>query len=266
MAHLAIVGSFAVNGVAELHSQLLREQTFHDFVEMWPERFQNKTNGVTPRRFVRLANPRLSELISATIGDGWLTDLEQLRQLEPQAESPEFREAWQSVKQQNKRVLADVLHASTGQMADPESLFDVMVKRLHEYKRQLLKVLHIIWLYQQLQAEPNRDIVPRTFIFGAKAAPGYRMAKLIIKLINDVATVINNDPVVAGRMKVLFPANYNVSLGQRIYPSANISQQISMAGKEASGTGNMKFALNGALTVGTLDGANIEIRRLVGGG
>lgn len=264
MAHLAIVGSFAVNGVAELHSQLLREQTFHDFLEMWPDRFQNKTNGVTPRRFVRLANRRLSSLISATIGDAWLSDLEQLRQLEPQAEAAEFRQEWQQIKQENKRVLADLLHASTGQLADPDSLFDVMVKRLHEYKRQLLKALHIIWLYQRLKSQPDGDVVPRTFIFGAKAAPGYRMAKLIIKLINDVARVINNDPAVAGRMQVLFPANYNVSLAQRIYPAANVSQQISMAGKEASGTGNMKFALNGALTVGTLDGANIEIRRLVG--
>ncbi len=264
MAHLATVGSFAVNGVAGLQSRLLREHTLHDFAELWPEKFQNKTNGVTPRRFVRLANPRLSELITSRIGDGWLRDLEQLAQLEPHAADPQFRQAWREVKQQNKQDLAALARQLTGLEVDPASLFDVMVKRLHEYKRQLLKTLHIVALYQRLLADPNADIVPRTFVFGAKAAPGYFMAKRIIKLIHSVAGVVHQDPAVRGRLKVVFPANFNVSMAQTIYPAADISEQISLAGKEASGTGNMKFALNGAVTVGTLDGANIEIREHVG--
>ncbi len=264
MAHLAIVGSFAVNGVAELHSRLLREHTFRDFSEIWPDRFCNKTNGVTPRRFLRLANPRLSQLISQTIGDGWLRNLDELRQLEQHADSASFQTAWQEVKQQNKQLLAQILDQRTGIQADPNSLFDVMVKRLHEYKRQLLKALHIIWLYQQIKSQPAIDVVPRTFLFGAKAAPGYQMAKLIIKLINSVADVVNRDPAIHGRMRVIYPANFNVSLAERTYPAANLSEQISLAGKEASGTGNMKFALNGAMTIGTLDGANVEIRERVG--
>ncbi|MCL4207315.1 MAG: glycogen/starch/alpha-glucan phosphorylase [Pirellulaceae bacterium] len=264
MAHLATVGSSAVNGVAELQSRLLRERTLHDFAEMWPARFQNKTNGVTPRRFMRLANPQLCDLIASKIGDGWLNDLERLRELEPYADDPSFQHDWRLVKQHNKQLLAHNLLHRNGLALDPHSLFDIMVKRLHEYKRQLLKVLHIVWLYQQVKADPNRDIVPRTFLFGAKAAPGYRMAKLIIRLIHSVADVVNQDHDVHGRLRVVFPPNFNVSLAERIYPAADLSEQISMAGKEASGTGNMKFALNGALTVGTLDGANVEIRDLVG--
>ncbi len=264
MAHLASVGSFAINGVAELHSRLLREHTLRDFSEMWPERFQNKTNGVTPRRFMRQANPRLSELITSKIGDGWLTNLESLKGLEAYADDAGFRNQWREIKQANKRDLCELLQAKTGVAADPSSLFDIMVKRLHEYKRQLLKALHIITLYRRLKADPRAEMIPRTFIFGAKAAPGYVMAKLIIKLINNLADVINHDKVVNGKLRVLFPPNFNVSMAERIYPAADVSEQISMAGKEASGTGNMKFALNGAVTVGTLDGANVEILERVG--
>jgi starch phosphorylase len=264
MAQLASVGSFAINGVAELQSRLLRERTLRDFAELWPEKFQNKTNGVTPRRFMRLANPRLSELITTRIGDGWLGDLERLRSLESHAENPEFRRAWREVKQRNKLDLARFLRESTGLLVDPDSIYDVLVKPLHEYKRQLLKVLHIVTLYHRVKASPDADVMPRSFIFGAKAAPGYHMAKRIIKLIHNVAGVVNGDSDVRGRLKVVFPANFDVSMAEKIYAAADISEQISMAGKEASGTGNMKFALNGALTVGTLDGANIEIRERVG--
>jgi starch phosphorylase len=264
MANLASVGSFSINGVAELQSKLLRESTLRDFAEMWPQKFNNKTNGVTPRRFMRLANPRLAKLITEKIGDGWLNDLTQLQKLEASVDDENFRQAWRDVKQQNKQDLADYIMQNTGTKIDPQSIFDVMVKRLHEYKRQLLKVLHIIVLHQRIKADPNIEIVPYTFIFGAKAAPGYHMAKLIIKLINSVAEVVNNDPDVADRLKVVFLPNFNVSMAEKIYPAADISEQISMAGKEASGTGNMKFALNGALTTGTLDGANIEIREHVG--
>lgn len=264
MAHLACIGSFTTNGVAELQSRLLKEHTLADFAEMWPQQFQNKTNGVTPRRFMRLANPRLSELITDTIGSGWLRDLDQLERLVPYAEDPEFRKAWREIKQANKRDLATLLRRKTEIDLDPTSVFDVLVKRLHEYKRQLLKTLHIIWLYHRIKSDPKAAMVPRTFLFGAKAAPGYYMAKRIIKLIHSVGEVVNSDPDVAGRLKVVFPANFNVSLAEKIYPASDISEQISMAGKEASGTGNMKFALNGALTVGTLDGANIEIRLCVG--
>ncbi len=264
MAHLASVGSFSINGVAELQSKLLRERTLRDFYEMWPEKFNNKTNGVTPRRFMRLANPRLSDLITSKIGEGWLTDLEELKGLEKYANQARFPKAWRQVKRDNKRDLAAYILEHTGVEVDPDSMFDVMVKRLHEYKRQLLKALHIITLYNRIKADPDIEMVPRTFIFGAKAAPGYHMAKLIIKLINSVADVVNNDPDVRNRLKVVFLPNFNVSLAEKIYPAADISEQISMAGKEASGTGNMKFALNGALTTGTLDGANIEIRERVG--
>lgn len=264
MAHLASVGGFAINGVAELHSRLLREQTLRDFADLWPGKFQNKTNGVTPRRFMRMSNPRLSSLITSTIGDGWLNNLDLLGKLEGHADAPEFRTKWRDIKQANKQELCELLKSSTGIAADPNSIFDIMVKRLHEYKRQLLKALHIITLYRRLKANPGIEMVPRTFIFGAKAAPGYAMAKLIIKLINSLCEVINHDPDVRGRLCVLFPANFNVSMAEKIYPAADISEQISMAGKEASGTGNMKFSLNGALTVGTLDGANVEIRERVG--
>ena len=264
MAHLAAVGSFAINGVAELQSRLLRERTLLDFAELWPEKFQNKTNGVTPRRFMRLANPRLSELITSKIGDGWLNNLDSLSDLEAHVDDPDFRADWRNIKQANKQDLCALLQTSAGVIADPNSIFDVMVKRLHEYKRQLLKALHIVTLYRRLKADPHADIVPRTFVFGAKAAPGYAMAKLIIKLINSLGEVINHDPDVQGRLRVVFPANFNVSMAEKIYPAADISEQISMAGKEASGTGNMKFALNGAITVGTLDGANVEILERVG--
>ncbi len=264
MAHLASVGSFSINGVAELQSRLLQERTLRDFVDLYPFKFNNKTNGVTPRRFMRLANPRLSALISDKIGEEWLTDLEQLQKLEKHVDQARFRKAWRQVKQDNKRDLAAYILEQTGIEVDPNSIFDVMVKRLHEYKRQLLKALHIITLYHRIVADPDVEIVPRTFIFGAKAAPGYHMAKLIIKLINSVAEVVNHDPDVRGRLKVVFLPNFNVSLAEQIYPAADISEQISLAGKEASGTGNMKFALNGAITTGTLDGANVEIRERVG--
>jgi len=264
MANLACAGSFSVNGVAELHSRLLRKRTLADFAALDPDKFNNKTNGVSPRRFLRLANPRLSELITGRIGEGWLTDLEELEKLEDSAEDPEFREAWREVKQANKRDLAATIRKLTGLETAPEAIFDVMAKRLHEYKRQHLQVLHIITLYQRLLADPAADFPPRVCIFAAKAAPGYRMAKLIILLINRVGERINRDPAVRGRLAVAFLPNFNVGLAEKIYPGADISEQISLAGMEASGTGNMKFALNGAITVGTLDGANIEIRESVG--
>jgi starch phosphorylase len=264
MANLASVGSFSINGVAELQSKLLKESTLRDFAQMWPQKFNNKTNGVTPRRFMRLANPRLAELIASKIGDKWLNDLTQLQKLEAYANDDNFRQAWREVKQRNKQDLTNYIMQTTGTKIDPQSIFDVLVKRLHEYKRQLLKVLHIIALHRRIKADPDIEMVPYTFIFGAKAAPGYHMAKLIIKLINSVADVVNNDPDVKDRLKIVFLPNFNVSLAEKIYPAADISEQISMAGKEASGTGNMKFALNGALTTGTLDGANIEIRQHVG--
>lgn len=264
MANLASVGSFAINGVAELQSRLLREYTLADFGEMFPEKFQNKTNGVSPRRFLLLSNPRLCNLITEAIGEGWINELERLRELEKYVDDPAFRQRWRAIKQQNKADLIAFAQRSTGVALDSAAMMDAMVKRLHEYKRQLLKLLHIVTLYQRLQDNPNLDIVPRTFLFGAKSASGYATAKLIIKLINSVAEVVNNDPIVRDRLKVVFPANFNVTMGQIIYPGAELSEQISLAGKEASGTGNMKFALNGALTIGTLDGANIEIRELVG--
>lgn len=264
MAHLAVVGSHSVNGVAALQSKLLAERVMPDFAQMWPDRFNNKTNGVSPRRFIRLANPHLCNLITDTIGDGWINNLERLSELEKHVDDPAFRQAWRDIKAANKRQLAEVTARLTGIDIDPTSVYDVMVKRLHEYKRQLLKALHIITLYNHLRADPKQDIQPATFIFGAKAAPGYQMAKLIIRLINGIGEVVNTDPLVAGRLKVAFLPNFNVSLGEVIYPAADISEQISLAGKEASGTGNMKFALNGAVTVGTLDGANIEIRERVG--
>ncbi len=264
MANLACIGSYSINGVAELQSELLRTRVFPDFAALSPEKFGNKTNGVTPRRFMRLANPILSELISERIGDGWLTRLDELARLEEFVDEPEFRQAWRAMKKANKVRLAESIQARLGLKADADSLFDVMVKRLHEYKRQLLKTLHIIHLYQRLKRDPDAQQAPITFVFGAKAAPGYYMAKLIIKLINSVADAVNRDPVSAERLRVVFIPNFNVTVGQLVYPAADISEQISLAGKEASGTGNMKFALNGAMTVGTLDGANIEIRERVG--
>ncbi len=264
LVHLACVGSHAINGVAGLQSHLLRDRELRDFSELWPDKFLNVTNGVTPRRFVRLANPDLSALLTETLGNGWLTDLDQLTRLRPYADDAAFRDAWRQIKQRNKRLLAEYIGASQEIAVNPATVFDAMVKRLHEYKRQLLKALHIIALYRRLKADPHAPIVPQAFIFGAKAAPGYRMAKLIIKLINAVGTTINNDPAARNRLTVVFVPNFDVSLGERIYPAADIAEQISLAGMEASGTGNMKFALNGAVTVGTLDGANIEIRDRVG--
>ncbi len=264
MANLACVGSYSINGVAELQSQLLRTHVFPDFAALWPEKFANKTNGVTPRRFMRLANPILSDMITERIGDGWLTNLEELRALEEFVDEPEFRAAWRDMKKANKAQLAKYIAERCGLSVNTGSMFDVMVKRLHEYKRQLLKTLHIIHLYQGLKLDPDTAQAPRTFVFGAKAAPGYTMAKLIIKLINAVADAVNRDPVSADLLSVVFIPNFNVTSGQLIYPAADISEQISLAGKEASGTGNMKFALNGALTIGTLDGANVEIRERVG--
>ncbi len=266
MAYLATVAGAKVNGVAELHSQLLRDKVLHEFAEMYPDKFTNVTNGVTPRRFIRLANPSLASLITEALGAGWTVDLERLRGLEALAEDAEFRERFAAVKAANKRRLSDVLQRRDGVTIDDTHLLDVMVKRLHEYKRQTLKVLHIVTEYERIisGAVAAADIQPRTFIFGAKAAPGYAMAKRIIHLINSVASVVNNDPRVEGRLKVVFPPNYNVTLAESIIPAADLSEQISLAGKEASGTGNMKLALNGALTIGTDDGANVEIRQLVG--
>jgi starch phosphorylase len=264
MANLACVGSYAINGVAALHTELLKRDVLADFHDLWPDKFHSVTNGVTPRRFMVLANPRLAKLITDRIGADWIKDLDRLRDLEPHADRREFQAAWRRVKLENKRTLATLIAERTGVEVDPASLFDIHVKRLHEYKRQHLKVLHIIALYDRIKRDPAAQVVPRTFVFGGKAAPGYFMAKLIIKLINSVAKVVNNDPDVAGRMKVVFFPDFNVTNAQPIYPAADLSEQISTAGKEASGTGNMKFSLNGALTVGTLDGANVEIREQVG--
>jgi starch phosphorylase len=266
MAYLATVAGAKVNGVAELHSQLLRDKVLPDFNEFFPGKFTNVTNGVTPRRFVRLANPALSALITDALGSGWVTDLGRLRELESHAEDPEFRAAFAEVKAANKRRLSDVLRERDGFEVSDGHMLDVMVKRLHEYKRQMLKVLHVVTQYESIVSGrvAASDIQPRTAIFGAKAAPGYAMAKHIIHLINAVGSVVNDDPRVEGRLKVLFPPNYNVTLAERVIPAADLSEQISLAGTEASGTGNMKFALNGALTIGTDDGANVEIRELVG--
>ncbi|MGO9079081.1 MAG: glycogen/starch/alpha-glucan phosphorylase [Streptosporangiaceae bacterium] len=267
MANLAVVGSFAVNGVAELQSRLLARATLRDFADLWPEKFLNVTNGVSPRRFLRLANPRMSALITARLGDErWLTDLERLRELEAFADDAEFRAQWREVKQLNKLDLAAHALATVGVTIDPTSLFDVMVKRLHEYKRQILKLLHVVTVYNRIKADPSAAVPPCTVIFGAKAAPGYYEAKRIIKLINSVAAVVNADPDVADRIKVVFLPDYNVSVAELVVAAGNVSEQISLAGKEASGTGNMKLALSGAVTVGTLDGANIEIRDRVGAG
>jgi glycogen phosphorylase len=266
MAFLATVAGAKVNGVAELHSQLLREKVLPDFDEFFPGKFTNVTNGVTPRRFVRLANPGLASLITEALGAGWTVDLERLRGLEAFAEDPEFRAKFAEVKAANKRRLSDVLLSRDGLQVSDGHMLDVMVKRLHEYKRQMLKVLHIVTLYEGIASGrvAAADVQPRTFIFGAKAAPGYVMAKRIIHLINAVGSVVNADPRVEGRLQVIFPPNYNVTLAERVIPAADLSEQISLAGKEASGTGNMKFALSGALTIGTDDGANVEIRQLVG--
>jgi len=260
MAHLATVGSHAVNGVAELHSQLLRETILRDFAEIWPEKFSNKTNGITPRRFLLLANPGLTALITEAIGEKWISDLTRLRDLEKFADDAPFAEKWRKVKLDNKHALAESAWSKHELQFSPESMFDVQVKRIHEYKRQHLNVLHAIALYRKLKLDPKREETPRTIIFGGKAAPGYITAKLIIKLIHSVGEVINNDRDMRDRLRIVFLPDLNVKNAQRIYPAADLSEQISTAGMEASGTGNMKFALNGALTIGTLDGANIEIR------
>ncbi|AQX15534.1 glycogen phosphorylase [Tessaracoccus lapidicaptus] len=266
MAYLATVAGTKVNGVAELHSQLLRDKVLPDFSQLWPDKFTNVTNGVTPRRFVRMANPKLSELITDAIGSNWVTDLERLKELEPYADDPEFQARFSEIKAWNKKRLTDLLRQRDGIDLPSGHLLDVMVKRLHEYKRQSLKLLHIVSLYERVLSGTLavEDLTPRTVVFGAKAAPGYRMAKDTIHLINKVAKVINADERLEGRLKVAFPANYNVTLAEKLIPAADLSEQISLAGMEASGTGNMKFALNGALTIGTDDGANVEIRRLVG--
>jgi len=264
MANLATVGSHAVNGVAALHSDLLQRTILRDFAEMWPERFDNVTNGVTPRRFVALANPGLARLLDEAVGAGWVVDPARLAALQAHAEDAAFRDRWRGVKRANKELLARRIRAHTGIVVDPDALFDIQVKRIHEYKRQHLNVLHIVTLYSRLRRDPDRAIAPRCFVFGGKAAPGYFMAKLVIRLINGVAEVVNNDPAVAGRLKVAFLPDYNVKNAQAVYPAADLSEQISTAGKEASGTGNMKFMMNGALTIGTLDGANVEIREEAG--
>jgi starch phosphorylase len=264
MAHLACVGSFAINGVATLHSELLKSDVLKDFYELWPHKFSNKTNGVTPRRWMALANPNLSQLISEHIGDDWIKDLSRLKDLEPLADNADFRARWREIKRANKQGLAARALLRANVVIDPNSMFDVLVKRIHEYKRQHLKVLHIVSMYHQIKSNPSLEVQPRTFIFAGKAAPGYHVAKLMIKLITSVGDVINRDPDVRDRLKVVFLPNFNVKNGQRVYPAADLSEQISTAGKEASGTGNMKFAMNGALTIGTLDGANIEIRDEVG--
>jgi len=264
MAYLAIVGSFSVNGVAELHSKLLVQGLFKDFAELWPEKFNNKTNGVTQRRWLAACNPQLASLIDSRIGDDWVTDLEQLVKLEPLADDPEFQEQWCAVKQANKVRLAANVESKTGLSVDPTMMFDVQVKRIHEYKRQLLNVLHAIHLYDRIQRGDGEELPPRVIIIGGKAAPGYEMAKDQIKLINNVARVINSDPAMQGRLQLVFYPDYNVSAMELICPAADLSEQVSTAGKEASGTGNMKFMMNGAVTIGTLDGANVEILEAVG--
>ena len=264
MPYLSIVGSHTINGVAELHTELLKTTVFKDFYKLFPERFQNKTNGITPRLWLRNTNPELSELISEKIGGEWITDLQKLRKLKPFADDPEFQEAWRSVKRIKKVQLANWLKQTSGVIIDPESLFDVQIKRIHEYKRQLLNILHVIYLYNKILEHPELPFAPRTILLAGKAAPGYYMAKLIINLANDVARVINSDPAVQGRLNLVFVPNYNVSVAEKIIPATDISQHISTAGTEASGTGNMKFILNGALIQGTMDGANIEIAEEVG--
>jgi starch phosphorylase len=264
MTHVAIMGSHKVNGVTQLHTELMKQNIFSDFYRFWPEKFINITNGITPRRWLHQANPDLSALITSHIGDAWIKDLMQLKKLGPLAAIPDFRQKFAAIKLANKERLALLLSRHCHVEVDPESLFDVQIKRIHEYKRQLMNVLHVITRYNRIKADPDAPIVPRTVIFGGKAAPGYDMAKLIIRLINDVSDIVNNDPAVAGKLKAVFIPNYDVSTAEDIIPAADLSEQISTAGKEASGTGNMKLALNGALTIGTLDGATIEIMKEVG--
>ncbi|MBP5188095.1 MAG: glycogen/starch/alpha-glucan phosphorylase, partial [Fibrobacterales bacterium] len=263
MAYLCIVGSHAVNGVAKLHSELLKTSLFKDFYELWPEKFNNKTNGVTPRRWLLKANPELSKLITSKIGDEWPADLDRLRGIEKFASDKAFQKEWIRIKRNAKVRLAETVRKTQGVEIDPDSLFDVQVKRIHEYKRQLLPLLHAIHLYNRIKSG-DRTMVPRTIIIGGKAAPGYWMAKQIIKMVNFVGSTINSDPETKGLLRVVFLVNYRVSLAEKVFPASDLSEQVSTAGTEASGTGNMKFALNGALTIGTLDGANVEIREEVG--
>jgi len=264
MAHLATVGSHAVNGVAQLHTELLQSHVLRDFHDLWPQKFSNKTNGVTPRRWIALCNPRLARCITHALGEGWLLELERLQGLVPLAEDADFRAQWRDIKRSNKTALASLIRERTGVVVNPQALFDVQVKRIHEYKRQHLNILHVIGLYHRLKSDPHASIEPRVFVFGGKAAPGYELAKLIIRLITAVGATLDRDASVRDLLKVVFLPNFNVTNGQRIYPAADLSEQISTAGKEASGTGNMKFQMNGALTIGTMDGANIEIREAVG--
>jgi len=264
MANLAIVGSFAVNGVAALHTEILKTKIFPHFNKIYPDKFINITNGITPRRWLKTANPFLSSIITDRIGEGWVYNLDELHKLESFIEDDNFREAFRNAKWLNKKLLINLIEGENGIKINPESMFDVQIKRFHEYKRQLLNVLHIITLYNRIKNDPKLDIVPRTIIFAGKAAPAYLMAKLIIKLINSVADIVNSDLDVGSKLKVVFIPDYSVTLAEKIIPAADLSEQISMAGLEASGTGNMKFALNGALTIGTMDGANIEIREEVG--
>ena len=264
MAHLAIVAGYSVNGVAKLHTEILKNQELKDFYEMMPEKFNNKTNGITQRRFLLHGNPLLADWITEQIGDEWITDLPHLAKLKVYVDDPKFQQEFMNIKYQNKLRLAKYIKEHNGIDVDPRSIFDVQVKRLHEYKRQLLNILHVMYLYNQLKGNPNMDMVPRTFIFGAKAAAGYQIAKKTIKLINSVADVINNDKSINGKLKVVFIEDYRVSNAELIFAAADVSEQISTASKEASGTGNMKFMLNGALTLGTMDGANVEIVEEVG--
>ncbi|NVO07652.1 MAG: glycogen/starch/alpha-glucan phosphorylase, partial [Rhodoferax sp.] len=264
MAHLAMVGSHTVNGVAEIHTQLMKQTIFADFDRFFPGKIVNMTNGITPRRWLNQANPLLSALITSRIGKGWLKNLDELKRLIPLAEDPEFCQQFAAVKLANKQRFADAMLHSLGEDVRVDSLFDVQIKRMHEYKRQLLNVLHVITLYKRICDNPQLDVVPRTVVISGKAAPAYYVAKLIIKLINDVAAIVNHDPRIQGRLKLLFVPNYGVSVAENLIPAADLSEQISTAGTEASGTGNMKLALNGALTIGTMDGANIEIHNEVG--
>jgi len=264
MANLAVVGCHSTNGVSKLHSELVKKVLFPDFYAYFPKRFRNVTNGITPRRWLKLANPLLADLITASIGDRWIDHLEELAKLLPFAKDANFRARWAQIKRLNKQRLAQIIQITHEVDLNLDSLFDCQVKRIHEYKRQLLNALYLITLYNRIKQGKNKDFTPRTVIFGGKAAPGYYMAKMIIKLINSIAQVIDQDPQTKKLLRVLFMANYRVSLAEKIIPAADLSEQISTAGTEASGTGNMKFALNGALTIGTLDGANIEIKEQVG--
>jgi len=264
MAYLAIVGSHAVNGVARIHSDILVRDIFRDFYEMEPAKFQNKTNGITPRRWLLLCNSALSDVIAEQIGEDWITHLDELQKLRSLSTDAGFQRAVQTVKQENKMKVSQYLHKEYGVAVNPASLFDIQVKRIHEYKRQLLNCMHVIAMYNRIKADPGATFVPRTVMVGGKAAPGYHMAKKIIKLICAVGRVVNNDPIVGDKLKVIYLENYRVTLAEKIIPAADLSEQISTAGTEASGTGNMKFMLNGALTIGTLDGANVEMAEEMG--